>query len=90
MRISILRKENHFKDMMEIMKLEVPLKAWIDEKEAKIALAAELYREGKITLKQAADTADLTVWDFLYEIGKRKISYTNITLEDLRSEIETL
>ena len=90
MRISILRKENHFKDMMEIMKLEVPLKAWVDEKEAKIALAAELYREGKITLKQAADTADLTVWDFLYEIGKRKISYTNITLEDLRSEIDTL
>ncbi|HWR26265.1 MAG TPA: UPF0175 family protein, partial [candidate division Zixibacteria bacterium] len=76
--------------MMEIMKLEVPLKAWVDEKEAKMALAAELYREGKITLKQAADTAELTVWDFLYELGKRKIRYTNITLEDLRSEIETL
>ncbi|HIH45310.1 MAG TPA: UPF0175 family protein [Candidatus Methanoperedenaceae archaeon] len=76
--------------MIETMKLEVPLTAWVDEKEAKIALAAELYREGKITLKQAADTAGLTVWDFLYELGKRKISFTNIPLEDLRDEIEML
>ena len=41
----------------------------IDEHEARIALAAELYREGKMTLKQAADTAKLTLWDFLYELG---------------------
>lgn len=62
----------------------------IDEDEARIALAAELYREGKMTLKQAADTAKLTVWDFLYELGKRKISYTNITLEDLQEELDEI
>ncbi|MFZ2070909.1 MAG: UPF0175 family protein [Halobacteriota archaeon] len=55
--------------------------------EARIALAVELYREGKMTLKQAADTAKLTLWDFLYELGKRKISYTNITVEDLQEEL---
>ncbi len=76
--------------MMEIKKLEVPLIDWIDEKEARIALAAELYREGKVTLKHAADIADLTVWDILYELGKRKISYTNITLKDLHDEIEKI
>jgi len=75
---------------MEIKKLQIPLMDWIDEKEAKIALSAELYREGKVTLKQAARIADLTVWDLLYELGKRKISYTNITLEDLREEIENI
>ncbi len=55
----------------------------------KTALAAELYREGKITLKRAADTAEFIVWDIRCELGKRKISYANITLEYLYSEIET-
>lgn len=64
--------KNHFKDMMEIKKLEVPLIDRIAEKEARIAMAAELYREGKVTLKQAAEISDLTVWDILYELGKRK------------------
>ncbi len=76
--------------MMEIKRLEVPLIDWIDEKEARIALAAELYREGKVTLKQSAEIADLTIWDVLYEFGKRKISYTKITLEDLHDEIEKI
>jgi len=75
---------------MGIKKLEVPLVGDIDEHEARIALAAELYREGKMTLKQAADTAKLTLWDFLYELGKRKISYTNITLEDLQEELDEI
>ncbi|MCX9076107.1 MAG: UPF0175 family protein [Candidatus Methanoperedens sp.] len=82
--------KDQFKYIMEIKKLEVPLMDWIDEKEAKIALSAELYREGKVTLKQAAEIADLTIWDILYELGKRKISYTNITIEDLHEEIESI
>jgi len=40
-----------------------------------------------MTLKQAADTAQLTLWDFLYELGKRKISYTNIAVDDLQEEL---
>jgi len=75
---------------MGIKKLEVLLVGDIEEEEARIALAAELYREGKTTLKQAADTAGLTQWDFLYELGKRKISYTNITVDDLREELNKI
>ena len=75
---------------MGIKKLEVLLVGDIEEEEARIALAAELYREGKMTLKQAADTAGLTLWDFLYELGKRKISYTNITVDDLREELNKI
>jgi len=82
--------KNHFNYMMKMKKLEMPLMDWIDEKEAKIALSAELYREGKVTLKQAAELADLTVWDILYEFGKRKISYTNITVDNLHEEIENI
>ena len=72
---------------MAVKILEVPLVGDVNEDEARIALAAELYREGKMTLKQAADTAQLTLWDFLYVLGKRKVSYTNITVEDLREEL---
>ena len=59
----------------------------VNEDEVRIALASELYREGTMTLKQAADTAQLTLWDFLYELGKRKISYTNIAVDDLQEEL---
>ena len=72
---------------MAVKILEVPLVGDVNEDEARIALAAELYREGKMTLKQAADTAQLTLWDFLYELGKRKVSYTNITVDDLQEEL---
>ena len=72
---------------MAVKKLEVPLVGDVNEDEARIALAAELYREGKMTLKQAADTAQLTLWDFLYELGKREVRYTNITVEDLQEEL---
>jgi len=72
---------------MAVKKLEVSLVGDVNEDEARIALAAELYREGKMTLKQAADTAQLTLWDFLYELGKRKVSYTNISVEDLQEEL---
>lgn len=75
---------------MAIKKLEVQLVGDIEEEEARIALATALYREGRITLKQAADTAKLTLWDFLYELGKRKISYTNITVENLREELDKI
>jgi len=75
---------------MGLKKLEVLLVGDIEEEEARIALAAELYREGKMTLKQAADTTGLSLWDFLYELGKRKISYTNITVDDLREELNKI
>ncbi len=77
-------------EFMAIKKLEVQLVGDIEEEEARIALATALYREGRITLKQAADTAKLTLWDFLYELGKRKISYTNITVENLREELDKI
>ena len=75
---------------MAVKILEVPLVGDVNEDEARIALAAELYREGKMTLKQAADTAQLTLWDFLYELGKREVSYTNITVDDLQEELDKI
>ncbi|ADT83271.1 UPF0175 family protein [Thermococcus barophilus] len=64
------------------------LPAWIDEREARIALAVELYREGKITLKQAAEIANLCVEDFMKELSKRKVSILNWNEKELEEEIE--
>jgi predicted HTH domain antitoxin len=75
---------------MAVKKLEISLVGDVNEDEARIALAAELYRGGKMTLKQAADTAQLTLWDFLYELVKRKVCYINITVEDLREELSKI
>jgi len=68
------------------IKLRIP--RTVSEKEAKIILSVQLYKEEKVTLKQAADVAELSLWDFLYELGKRKVSFTNISSEDLKDEIE--
>jgi len=69
---------------------KVELPADVDEQEILVILAVILYKEGKLTLKQAADLARLSVEDFLLELGKRKISFTNITPEELREELEEI
>ena len=67
------------------IKLKIPKS--VSEKEARILLAIQLYSEGKVTLHQAANIADIHIWDFLYELGKRKVSFTNITPEELEEEL---
>ena len=75
---------------MTIITFKVDLPADVDEREVLVALAMILYKEGKLTLKQAADLAGLSVEDFLLELGKRKASFTNITPEELREELEDI
>ena len=73
---------------MTMVTFRVELPADVDRREVLIALAVLLYKEGKLTLKQAADLAELSVEDFLLELGRRKIPFTNITVEELRNELE--
>ena len=75
---------------MTTVTFKVELPADVDEQEILVTLATILYNEGKLTLKQAADLARLSVEDFLLELGKRKISFTNITPEELREELEEI
>ena len=75
---------------MTTVTFKVELPADVDEQEILVILAVILYKEGKLTLKQAADLARLSVEDFLLELGKRKISFTNITPEELREELEEI
>ncbi len=70
------------------MELKIP-KAVVDdvsEDKLKLYLAIMLYKERKISARHAAKLAGLTLRDFLYELGKHKESFTNISAEELEEE----
>lgn len=54
----------------------------ISENELKLYLAMMLYKERRLSLSQAAKIAGLTLSDLMYELGKHKIGFTNITEEE--------
>ena len=51
-------------------------------------VAIELYREGKVTLKQAAELAYLCVEDFIKKLSRRKVSVVNWPVEELKEELK--
>ncbi len=74
------------------MEINIP-KALVDdlgESELKLYLAIMLYKERKISAGQAAKLAGLSRRDFMYELGKHKESFTNITAEELEEELRRI
>ncbi len=77
---------------MKFLELKLP-KALIDdisENELKLYLAIMLYKERKISVGQAAKLSGLTLLDFIYELGKHKAAFTNITEEELDEELRRI
>jgi len=72
------------------LKLPKTLIEEISENELKLYLAMILYKERKISISQAAKLASLTLSDFMYELGKHKIGFTNITEEELEEELRRI
>jgi predicted HTH domain antitoxin len=72
------------------LKLPKTLIEEISENELKLYLAMMLYKERKMSLSQAAKVAGLTLSDFMYELGKHKIGFTNITEEELEEELRRI
>ena len=70
-----------------VLRIGMPGYIGIDEYEARLLLAVELYREGRLTLKQAAELAGLCVEDFMRELSRRKISIINLDEEELEEEL---
>jgi len=62
----------------------------VSENELKLYLAIMLYKERKISIIQAAKLAGLTLSDFIYELGKHKAAFTNITAEELEEELRRI
>ena len=47
------------------------------EKDAKTAMAVQLYRDEKLTLKQASGLADLCLDDFMKVLSEKRVSVIN-------------
>ncbi len=71
----------------KVLKISVPKHIDIDEYEVRLLLAIELYREGRLTLKQAAELAELCVEDFMRELSRRKVTIINLDEEELKEEL---
>jgi predicted HTH domain antitoxin len=71
------------------MELNIPkaLVEDISENELKLYLAIVLYKERNLSKGQAAKLAGLSLRDFMYELGKHKESFTNITSDELEKEL---
>ncbi len=54
---------------------------------ARLLLAIELYREGRLTLKQAAELSGLCVEDFMRELSRREASIINWDEEEVKEEL---
>jgi len=55
--------------LMPTLTVDLPID--ISKKDLKIAIAVQLYREGKLTLKQAADLADFCIEDFMKILSEK-------------------
>ena len=71
-----------------VLRISIPRHISIDEYEARLLLAVGLYREGRLTLKQAAELAGLCVEDFMRELSRRRISIINLDEEELEEELK--
>jgi len=74
------------------MELNIPkaLAADLSEKDLKLYLAIMLYKERKLSAGQAAKLAGLKLRDFMYELGKHKESFTNISADELEEELRRI
>ena len=74
------------------MELNLPktLVEELGENDLRLYLAMMLYKERKLSMGQAAKLACLTLSDFMYELGKHKVGFTNITEEELEEELRRI
>ena len=73
---------------VRVLKINLPVHVDVDEHEARLLMAVELYREGRLTIKQAAELAGLCVEDFMRELSRRKASIVNWGEEELEEELK--
>jgi len=62
---------------------------WKSIKQEKLELALKDYIEDKISLGKAAELANLSIWEIIDELKKRKITF-NYKLSEAQLEIERL
>jgi predicted HTH domain antitoxin len=57
-------------------------------RDVRVAAAAQWYAEGLVSQGKAAELAGLSRPEFLDELGRRKVPVIQMTVEELRAELE--
>jgi predicted HTH domain antitoxin len=70
---------------MKTLTLHIPDN--LDEKEAKIILAAKLYEKGSLSLGQAAELAGFSKRAFMEVLGDHEVSFFNYSETELEKDI---
>jgi predicted HTH domain antitoxin len=74
--------------MMKLKEVEIRVPEELRTGEVVLALAVELYREGRLTLKQAADLGGFCVEDFMKLLSERGFSVINWDVAELEQELK--
>ncbi len=72
---------------MKTLTINLPDNLAIEEFEAKILLAGQLYEKGKVTMGQAADIVGISKRSFMEIMGRFGFSVFNYSVDDLKEEL---
>jgi predicted HTH domain antitoxin len=73
---------------MKTISINLPDFIDLNEKEIKLLLASKLYEEGKLSLGEAAQLAELSKKAFIEILGRFDISLFNYNAEELRNDVK--
>ena len=64
--------------------------AGVIEREMRVSYALALFKAARVTLRKAAELADMTVYDFMKVCKDHQIPVIDITREELLQELESM
>jgi predicted HTH domain antitoxin len=73
---------------MRTVTLNIPDNFDLDDKEVAMVLASQLYKQGKLSLGQAAELVGLTKRTFAELLGRYKVSIFNYPASDLLRDVK--
>ncbi|RLL85290.1 UPF0175 family protein [Petrotoga sp. Shatin.DS.tank11.9.2.9.3] len=73
---------------MKTISINLPDFIDLNEKEIKLLIASKLYEEGKLSLGEAAQLAELSKKAFIEILGRFDISLFNYNAEELRNDVK--
>lgn len=73
---------------MKTISINLPDFIDLNEKEIKLLIATKLYEEGKLSLGEASQLAELSKRAFIEILGRFDISLFNYNAEELRNDVK--
>jgi predicted HTH domain antitoxin len=73
---------------MRTISINLPDFIDLNEKEIKLLIATKLYEEGKLSLGEAAQLAELSKRAFIEILGRFNVSIFNYNAEELRNDVK--